>query len=1017
MDVFLRGVSVGSLKAYTWVILATIFSLYIATTYNACSQVAFEQPVESASQSPGGDQGGLGNDPDSPDASSFSLLIDNGAPFSKNDSLNLSLKSPDAHEMKISENQDCSGGSWETFAAQKAWAPSQKNRLIFISARFKTQEGDESPCVQDSILHDDTPPLLEFNEPANYKTSSHQTEVNFAVYDTVSGIHTWACGPTAQGPWAQCADYKFLQLHPVEGNFSTYVKALDLAGNVLEPTAYKWVVDRTPPQIQVNGPSSPNGSSSATFTYVATDNLSEISKYECRLESSGAWGECPSSGYTVSNLTEGSHSFSVRATDEAGNVSTPATHTWVIDLSAPSVEILSGPALLSSSSSASFTFRAEDEGQNLTNLKCSLDGAPFESCSSPKTYSGLTAEKNYTFTVRAYDSVGNWSSASFQWKIDLSAPQLSLTASPSHHQIPQISSPVSSSKTQSFQILATDSNGLNSVTCQIDSGSLQDCKSGALGPLTDLSEGQHKVKVVAIDKAGNSTELEYNWIIDSLGPNVVITDGPGEGSGSVTGSSYGPFTFQHSGAGTIPHDRFECRIDGGSFETCSSPKAYASLPGGSHIFYVRSVDKLGNAGATATYDWSVDGEGPAISFLRYPQDGTQPDTPFQIDFSVTDALSGVNPGSVQCGFEGQLSGCNVTHNLQTQISQAGRYTFKVMAADLAGNTSVKTVSFDVTYDSHPVTQLIEVQNSNTVDILFVVDNSISMGPEQSNMAQRMDGFISKLAGLDWRAAVISTDVSTSYWGSSKPRDGKLYPIDSNQFPNRYWLTNQDSTSLAQIALGETIQMGSDGSGYEQGIRASYRAIERSKFSGGDNQPNREFFREDAALAIVLISDEEETGDDLKNTPQGLLDLVEQTWQGQKNFTFHSIIIKPAIANEPADTACFDMQNNQYQAYYGYKYAELSQLTGYGEENGAIIGSVCAMDYATQLQDIGNSVRNFQKTLSLNCAPLDENFDGVPDVEITFNGSPFNEPFTASGQKLFFEDYLLPGTYEVRFSCQ
>src|SRR5207253_2889644 len=76
------------------------------------------------------------------------------------------------------------------------------------------------------------------------------------------------------------------------------------------------------------------------------------------------------------------------------------------------------------STSASFTFTSSETG---STFQCSLDGATFASCTSPKTYSGL-AQGSHTFQVKATDASGNVDPTpdSYTWTVDTTAPSLAL---------------------------------------------------------------------------------------------------------------------------------------------------------------------------------------------------------------------------------------------------------------------------------------------------------------------------------------------------------------------------------------------------------------------------------------------------------------------------------------------------------------------------------------------------------------------------------------------------------------
>jgi plastocyanin len=84
--------------------------------------------------------------------------------------------------------------------------------------------------------------------------------------------------------------------------------------------------DVTPPNVTITSkPDSPTTSKSATFTYIAD----EPATFTCSLDGV-AFASCPPGGITYTDLAKGYHSFRVKGTDTAGNVSTPLTYNWYV---------------------------------------------------------------------------------------------------------------------------------------------------------------------------------------------------------------------------------------------------------------------------------------------------------------------------------------------------------------------------------------------------------------------------------------------------------------------------------------------------------------------------------------------------------------------------------------------------------------------------------------------------------------------------------------------------------------
>jgi parallel beta helix pectate lyase-like protein len=186
--------------------------------------------------------------------------------------------------------------------------------------------------------------------------------------------------------------------------------------------------DTTAPDTSItSGPSATTTFTSASFGLSATE---AGSSFECKLDS-GSWAGC-STPKAYSGLTVGSHQFSVRAKDTAGNVdATPATKGWAVeatppppppppaDTTAPDTSISSGPTSTTTSTSASLAFTATET----STFECKLDAGSWTGCTSPKSYSGL-AVASHQFSVRAKDAADNVdaSPATQSWTVEAPAP-------------------------------------------------------------------------------------------------------------------------------------------------------------------------------------------------------------------------------------------------------------------------------------------------------------------------------------------------------------------------------------------------------------------------------------------------------------------------------------------------------------------------------------------------------------------------------------------------------------------
>ena len=160
---------------------------------------------------------------------------------------------------------------------------------------------------------------------------------------------------------------------------------------------------------------------------------------------------------------------------------------------------------------------------------------------------------------------------------------------------------------------------------------------------------------------------------------------------------------------------------------------------------------------------------------------------------------------------------------------------------------------------------IPLDDNRDVDILFVIDNSLSMEAEQDSLAANFPLIIDRLRASAIQPSVhlgvISTDVGGGELCGGTGDTGTLLTgaSDCNAINNGgnflSDIVNADGTRSTNYdgdlrdAFSCMARLGTDGCGFEQPLEAVKQAI--------DNPANEAFFRDGAYLAIIFITDEDD----------------------------------------------------------------------------------------------------------------------------------------------------------------
>ena len=376
----------------------------------------------------------------------------------------------------------------------------------------------------------------------------------------------------------------------------------------------------------------------------------------------------------------------------------------------------------------------------------------------------------------------------------------------------------------------------------------------------------------------------------------------------------------------------------------------------------------------------------------------------------TSATSGVTLiGTCETGLSVTISGavsavvttaCNAGSFSALTLFSSGNGTKNLVATqtDALGNVGSDNRNFN-RVNNAGFDSFISKGPGGKVDILFVDDNSVSMDPEQAALGNKFSSFTASLSTADWQVGIITTDCSN---GSPFNFCGQLFDfagLPSNQYILTPLIPNFLDAFKNTIQRPETIDCRNAGlcpSGTEEGLKSTISAFNQR------NTANAGFFRNDADLAVVYLSDEDERSNapPAATTPSEVINAFNSIWgTTNKKFSAYGIII------QPGDSACLSAQQQQTggQANYGTYVDQLASLT-----NGLTV-SVCAADYSLTLKEIADNVTRLSSALDLTNAPI--------AGTVTVNFTPAHSTrFTVSGKRIIFETPAPLGTLvEISYS--
>jgi len=258
-----------------------------------------------------------------------------------------------------------------------------------------------------------------------------------------------------------------------------------------------------------------------------------------------------------------------------------------------------------------------------------------------------------------------------------------------------------------------------------------------------------------------------------------------------------------------------------------------------------------------------------------------------------------------------------------------------------------------------------------LDIVFVIDNSGSMGVFQGELSNQMTSFMNVFlsSGADFHLGFITTD--RGYLQCT----GIVCWIDNSSVNPVDWTQGV----ISHISVG--------GSAYEKGIEMAKRFFENTDYNNG-GAPGTSFWRDDATTVIIYVSDEPDFSTGSWTAYTGFFDNLKPNIDMMRHFA--------VIGDHP--TGCsFQWGSILRTISYGLGYWDMTQ-----RYNGEWY-SICATDWGNQMQDLANTV-----TIRTRFA-LDEPDPIESSIQVSINGQSTTTGwfYDANNNSVVFEEGYVP----------
>jgi LPXTG-motif cell wall-anchored protein len=423
----------------------------------------------------------------------------------------------------------------------------------------------------------------------------------------------------------------------------------------------------------------------------------------------GSWNTITGATDSLTSLADGSHTVTVRVTDDAGNVNS-ASASFVVDTVAPVLSInspTSGSYNNTGSVTASWT--TMDGGSGIAKTEIQLDTGAWATISGTSHSLNSLANGAHTMTIRATDNAGNMNATSVTFTVDTVKPVLNIVA------------PIPDSWYNTSELNATwtgtdSGSGIAYFLVSLDNGQWIN-GTNEYQMLSGLTNGQHTIEVRAYDKAGNHNDTALPFNVDTIKPMLTIAT-PIENA-RLNLSAVDVSWSANSASGIA---NYWVSIDSGVWTdvTKNTSYSFASLADGSHVVTLRAENNVGDYNETSV-SFVIDTAAPTVT--EHSSDGGNMPCSATTWASFSEIM---NTSSVRVsvnGVNGTLTwnGNNVTFSPIAKMAYDTTYHVTVAGKDLTGNVVEYSWSFTTMKNEGVIEGVIKDANGNPI-----VDSTVTL---------------------------------------------------------------------------------------------------------------------------------------------------------------------------------------------------------------------------------------------------------------------------------------------------